>query len=191
MDVKSSHIPVILLTAKTTIQAKLEGLELGADAYIDKPFSMDLLLAQISNLLTNRENIRQFYFNSPIANMKTMAYSKSDEEFLEKLNSIIHEHLSDLDFDVNTIAEKLYVSRPTLYRKIKAISNVTPHDLIKIARLKKSAELLLQGNFKIYEIVEMVGFSSQSNFWLAFTKQFGVTPSMYAKTNQSPPQSKS
>lgn len=183
-NLEFSHIPVILLTAKNTMQARLEGLELGADAYIDKPFSMDILLAQISNLLVNRENIRQFYFKSPIANLKSMAYSKADEEFLEKLNGLIEEHLSDPDFDVNTIAGLFCMSRPTLYRKINALSNLTPHELIKIARLKKAAELLLQGELKIYEISESVGFSSQSYFWSAFIKQFGMSPSKYAKANR-------
>lgn len=184
-NLEFSHIPVILLTAKNTMQARLEGLELGADAYIDKPFSMDILLAQISNLLVNRENIRQFYFKSPIANLKSMAYSKADEEFLEKLNALIEEHLSDPDFDVNTIAGLFCMSRPTLYRKINALSHLTPHELIKIARLKKAAELLLQGELKIYEISELVGFSSQSYFWSAFIKQFGMSPSKYAKANRS------
>jgi signal transduction histidine kinase/ligand-binding sensor domain-containing protein/DNA-binding response OmpR family regulator len=183
-DLEYSHIPVILLTAKTTIQERLEGLGLGADAYIDKPFSMDILLAQILNLLSNRENIRQFYFKYPIANMKTMVYSKADEEFSEKLHTIINEHLSDPNFDVNTIAGMLFMSRPTLYRKIRAISNLTPHDLIKIARLKRAAELLIQGQLKIYEISELVGFSSQSYFWSAFIKQFGMSPSKYAKMNK-------
>ena len=81
-DIEFSHIPIILLTAKNTMQSRLEGLELGADAYIDKPFSTSLLMAQISNLLSNRDNIRKFYFNSPIANMKSMAYTKADEGFL-------------------------------------------------------------------------------------------------------------
>ena len=83
-DIEFSNIPIILLTAKNTMQSRLEGLELGADAYIDKPFSTSLLMAQISNLLSNRDNIRKFYFNSPIANMKSMAYTKADEGFLEK-----------------------------------------------------------------------------------------------------------
>jgi DNA-binding response OmpR family regulator len=183
-NLEFSHIPVILLTAKITTQARLEGLELGADACIDKPFSMYLLLAQISNLLTNREHIRQFYFKSPVIHMKSMAYSKTDSEFLEKLNTIINEHLGDPNFDVNTIAGILFMSRPTLYRKINAISNLTPHGLIKIARLKKAAELLIQGELKVYEVSEMTGFSSQSYFWSAFIKQFGMSPSKYAKTNR-------
>ena len=183
-NIEFSHIPVILLTAKVSIQARLEGLELGADAYIDKPFSMDLLLIQISNLLTNRENIRKFYFVSPIANMKSMAYSKADKDFLEKLNSIIDAHLSKTDFDVNTIANMLCMSRSTLYRKIMAISNLTPNDLIRTARLKKAAELLLQGEKKIYEVSEEVGFNSQSYFWSAFIKQFGVSPTKFVKNNR-------
>ena len=183
-DIEFSHIPVILLTAKNTMQARLEGLELGADAYIDKPFSTNLLMAQISNLLSNRDNIRKFYFNSPIANMKSMAYTKADEGFLEKLNEIINENIGNPELDVNMIADLMHLSRPTLYRKIRAISDLTPNDLIKISRLKKAAELLLQGNMKIYEISEAVGFSSQSYFWSAFIKQFGMSPSKYAKENR-------
>lgn len=183
-DIEFSHIPVILLTAKNTMQSRLEGLELGADAYIDKPFSTSLLMVQISNLISNRDNIRKFYFNSPIANMKSMAYTKADENFLEKLNEIINENIGNSDLDVNMIADLMHLSRPTLYRKIRAISDLTPNDLIKISRLKKAAELLLQGNMKIYEISEAVGFSSQSYFWSAFIKQFGMSPSKYAKENR-------
>lgn len=183
-DIEYSHIPIILLTAKNTMQSRLEGLELGADAYIEKPFSTNLLMVQISNLLSNRDTIRKFYFNSPIANMKSMAYTKADETFLEKLNEIINEHIGNSDLDVNMIAELMHLSRPTLYRKIRAISDLTPNDLIKISRLKKAAELLLQGNMKIYEISEAVGFSSQSYFWSAFIKQFGMSPSKYAKENR-------
>ena len=183
-DIEFSHIPVILLTAKDTLQSRLEGLELGADAYIEKPFSSSLLMAQIQNLLANRDTIRKFYFNSPIANLKSMAYTKADEGFLEKLNDIINQHMSDPELDVNRIAELMHISRPTLYRKIRAISDLTPNELIKISRLKKAAELLLQGELKIYEIAESVGFSSQSYFWSAFIKQFGVSPSKYAKENR-------
>ena len=178
-----THIPVILLTAKTTTQFHLEGLEHGADAYIDKPFSMPLLMAQVSNLISNRDNIRKFYFKSPIANMKSIAYSKTDEKFLDKLNTIINDNMGNPDLDVNMLAEMMNISRPTLYRKVRSISDLTPNDLIKMARLKKSAELLLSGEMKIYEIAEAVGFSSQSYFWSAFIKEFGVSPSKYVKEN--------
>ncbi|GHT30696.1 hybrid sensor histidine kinase/response regulator [Bacteroidia bacterium] len=176
-----SHIPVILLTAKNTIQSRLEGLELGADAYIEKPFSIDLLLAQIANLLANRENIRTSYSHSPIAHMKSMAYTKADENFLDRLNDIIIAHISNINFDVDMIADLMNLSRPTLYRKISALSNLSPNELIRIARLKKAVELIDQNKLRIYEISEAVGFKSQSYFSRSFIKQFGMSPSQYAK----------
>ena len=140
-------------------------------------------MAQVSNLISNRDNIRKFYFKSPIANMKSIAYSKTDEKFLDKLNTIINDNMGNPDLDVNMLAEMMNISRPTLYRKVRSISDLTPNDLIKMARLKKSAELLLSGEMKIYEIAEAVGFSSQSYFWSAFIKEFGVSPSKYVKEN--------
>ena len=176
-----SHIPVILLTAKNTVQSRLEGIEAGADAYIEKPFSMTLLLAQTANLLTNREKIRSSYAQSPIAHLKSMAYTKADEHFLERLNDIINENMSDINLDVDMIADLMHLSRPTLYRKISALSDLTPNELIRIARLKKAAELMIKGELKIYEISEIVGFNSQSYFSRSFTKQFGMSPSEYAR----------
>lgn len=182
-DLDYSHVPVILLTAKNTVQSRLEGLELGADAYIEKPFSVDILLAQITNLLNNRESIRNYYFNSPIANLKSMAYTKADEIFLESLNEIIIKNISNTNLDVEMIAEQMNMSRPTLYRKIKAISDLTPNDLIRISRLKKAAEFIIQGKLSLYEISEKVGFSSQSYFSRSFSKQFEISPSKYANNN--------
>lgn len=178
-DIDYSHVPVILLTAKNTQQSKLEGLELGADAYIEKPFSISILLAQITNLINNRDNIRNYYFKSPIANLKSIAHTKADEKFLENLNEIIIENISNTNLDVEMLADKMNMSRPTLYRKIKAISDLTPNDLIKICRLKKAAELILQNNLSLNEISELVGFSSQSYFSRSFLKQFGINPSEY------------
>ncbi|MDT8401662.1 MAG: response regulator [Bacteroidales bacterium] len=179
-DLNYSHVPVILLTAKNTQQSRLEGLELGADAYIEKPFSIDILLAQITNLINNRNNIRYYYFNSPLANLKSIAHTKADEMFLGNLNDIIIKNISNASLDVEMLAEEMNMSRPTLYRKIKAVSDLTPNDLIKICRLKKAAELLLQNNLSIRDISESVGFSSQSYFSRSFSKQFGMSPTEYA-----------
>jgi ligand-binding sensor domain-containing protein/signal transduction histidine kinase/CheY-like chemotaxis protein/AraC-like DNA-binding protein len=184
-DLEFSHIPVILLTAKNTLQSRLEGLESGADAYIEKPFSTNILLAQITNLLNNRNSIRQYYFKSPIANMKSIAYTKADEHFLERLNGIIEEHIDNINLDVEMIADRMNLSRPTLYRKINALSNLTPNDLIRLTRLKNAAELILKGEMKIYEISEAVGFNSQSYFSRAFSKQFGMSPTEYAMNNRN------
>ena len=112
-----------------------------------------------------------------------LAYTKADEKFLKKLNDIIDSHINDVNLDVDMIADLMNLSRPTLYRKINGLSNVTPNELIKISRLKKAAELILQGDMRIYEIVEAVGFNSQSYFSRAFSKQFNMSPSQYAKEN--------
>jgi DNA-binding response OmpR family regulator len=174
-----SHIPVILLTAKNTIQSKVEGLELGADAYIEKPFSKDHLQAQIASLLSNRNMIREFFASSPLVHIKSMAHSKADERFLETLNDTICKNIEDPELDVEKLAGIMNMSRITLYRKIKAISDLTPIELINISRLKKAAKLLAEGDYKIYEISYMVGFSSQSNFARNFLKQFEMTPTEY------------
>jgi DNA-binding response OmpR family regulator len=180
-----SHIPVILLTAKNTIQSKVEGLELGADAYIEKPFSKEHLLAQISSLIANRNMIRDYFASSPLVHIKSMAHSKADERFLETLNETIYKHIEEEDLDVEKLAKIMNMSRITLYRKIKAISDLTPVELINVTRLKRAAELLAEGDYRIYEITAMVGFSSQSNFARNFLKQFGMTPTEYMHSKQA------
>jgi len=184
-DFEHSHIPVILLTAKNTIQSKVEGLELGADAYIEKPFSKEHLQAQIASLITNRSMIREYFASSPLVHIKSIAHSKADERFLELLNETIEKHIEDVDLDVEKLARILNMSRITLYRKIKAISNFTPIELINVTRLKKAAELLAEGDHKIYEIADMVGFSSQSNLARNFHKQFNMTPTDYMHAKQT------
>lgn len=179
-----SHIPVILLTAKNTLQSKIEGLELGADAYIEKPFSKEHLQAQIASLIANRSMIREYFASSPLVHIKSMAHSKADERFLELLNETIYKNIEDEHLDVEKLARILNMSRITLYRKIKSISNLTPIELINITRLKRAAELLAEGEYKIYEVADMVGFSSQSNFARNFNKQFNMTPTDYMHSKQ-------
>jgi two-component system, cell cycle response regulator len=183
-NVEYSHIPVILLTAKNGIQAKVEGLELGADAYIEKPFSKEHLQAQIASLLNNRKIIREYFANSPLIHIKSIAHSKADEVFLETLHETINRNLEDTDLDVEKLAQIMNMSRITLYRKIKAISVLTPIELINITRLKRGAELLAEGSHKVFEVSYMVGFSSQSNFARNFQKQFNLTPSEYMNSKQ-------
>jgi DNA-binding response OmpR family regulator len=179
-----SHIPVILLTAKNTIQAKVEGLELGADAYIEKPFSKEHLLAQMASLINNRSMIREYFASSPLIHIKSMAYSKADEQFLEILNETIDKNMDNPDLDVEKLAKILNITRITLYRKIKALTTLTPVELITITRLKKAAALLVQDDYRVYEVADMVGFSSQSNFARSFHKQFGMSPTDYLQTKQ-------
>lgn len=174
-----SHIPVILLTAKNSLHAKIEGLEMGADAYIEKPFDFEHLSAQISNLILNRNKIKEHFASSPLTHIKTIGYTRADKNFLEKLKMVIDENLTNIDIDVERLAKIMNMSRPTFYRKIKALSNLTPHELIHITRLKKAAELLSEGNYKVYEVAGMIGYSLQTNFARDFHKQFGMTPSDY------------
>jgi signal transduction histidine kinase/DNA-binding response OmpR family regulator len=179
-----SHIPVIMLTAKNSLHAKIEGLEMGADAYIEKPFDLEHLGAQISNLLVNRNKIKEYFASSPLTHIKTIGYTKTDKNFLEKLKQIIDENLTNINIDVERLAKIMNMSRPTFYRKIKALSNLTPHELIHITRLKKAAELLSAGDYKVFEVAGMIGYSLQTNFARDFHKQFGMTPSEYINERQ-------
>lgn len=184
-DLELSHLPFILLTAKDTLQAKLEGLELGADAYIEKPFSPKHLKTQIANLLANRNKIKEYFANSPFAHLKSIAHTKEDERFLESLNIIILEHLQEPELDVERLAKYLNMSRPTFYRKIKAISDLTPNELINLTKLKKAAELLAEESHNINTVAEIVGYSSLRIFVRNFQKQFGITPSEYVQSNKT------
>jgi ligand-binding sensor domain-containing protein/signal transduction histidine kinase/AraC-like DNA-binding protein len=180
-----SHIPIILLTAKNTLQSKIEGLEVGADAYIEKPFSPEHLQVQVANLLINRNKIREHFASSPLAGINTMAYSKPDESFLDRLNGAIIKNIQNPELDVEQIANLMNMSKPTLYRKVKAISNLTINELINITRLKAAAKLLEDGDYKIYEVAAMVGYSSQSHLGRNFLKQFGTTPTEYQQNKKS------
>jgi len=174
-----AHIPVILLTAKTALPAKIEGLEYGADVYIEKPFSVDYVLAQANSLLANRERMKNYVASSPLVGIKTMAANKTDEGFLEKLNQVILDNLGNPELDVRFLASALHMSQPTLFRKIKGVSDLKPNELITMVRLKKAAELLASHDLKMYEVCEQIGYNSQSYFSRSFQKQFGITPSEY------------
>jgi AraC-like DNA-binding protein len=177
----SSHIAVVLLTARNSLQSKIEGLELGADAYIEKPFSPKHLQVQIANLLSNKNKIKEYFATSPLIHMKSLAYTRADEQFLEELNNHINNHLDEVELDVEHLARFMNMSRPTLYRKIKAVSDLSPKELINIARLKKAASMFAERNYRINEIAERVGFSSPVHFSRNFQKQFGITPSEFIK----------
>ena len=178
-NLETSHIPVILLTSKSAMSAKMEGLESGADAYIEKPFSIKHLKVHIANLIENRKNIMEHYASSPLAHIRSIANTKTDETFIKKLDEVIYQNMSDSDLNVETLSEIMNMSRSTLYRKIKDISNLSPNELINIARLKKSAELLKSGKYRIFEVAEIVGYNSATSFGRNFQKQFEMTPSDY------------
>lgn len=180
-DIRTSHIPVILLTAKTNLQSKLDSLNIGADEYIEKPYEKEYLTARIYNLIENRKRLREIYKNSPEPTYKSLIHNKIDEDFMGKIIEIIHENIDDNELNVDVIAEKMNLSRATLYRKIGSLSELTPNEFIQLTRLKKGAELLKENEYRINEIAYMVGFSSPNYFSKCFFKQFGVLPKNFIK----------
>jgi len=183
-DIEYSHVPIILLTAKNSINSRIEGLEVGADAYIEKPFAFEHLIAQMHNLLNNRNMMKEYFARSPLTHIKGIAVSKADKDFLERLNKAIYDNITDMDLDVDQLSGMMNMSRPTLYRKIKGISDLSPNELINLTRLKKGAELLAEGDYKINEVANMIGYSLPTNFSRDFQRQFGVSPSNYLSALQ-------
>ena len=176
-----SHIPVVLLTAKSNLQTKIEGLELGADAYIEKPFSLEHLQVQISSLLKNRKLVKSLYRDKPLTQAKVMALTKADELFLQKVNHVIEENLNNLQFGVDLLAEKMSMSRSSLHRKLKGVADLTPNDYIRLQRLKKAAQFLQEGTYRVNEIAFITGFTSPSYFAKCFQQHFGILPKNFAK----------
>jgi DNA-binding response OmpR family regulator len=181
-DIAYCHIPIILLTSMNGVRAHIEGLENGADAYIGKPFSEDLLKMQVASLLLNRTKIKDHFASSPFEDMPVMAHSKADEAFLNKLDDYIKKNIKNQNLDMLSLADHMCMSRPTFYRKVKAISSLTPKELIDITRLKKAAGLILENRYSLYEIGAMVGYSSQSLFSRNFQKYFKMSAMKYMES---------
>ncbi|WP_075589936.1 hybrid sensor histidine kinase/response regulator transcription factor [Labilibacter marinus] len=179
----TSHIPVILLTAKNTVESQIEGYETGADSYLNKPFNMDVLQASIQSILKNREQLRKKFQKEIEISPDLVANNSTDSKFMDKILSIIQEHLSDSDFSVEMLAEKYGVSRIYLNRKIKALTGETSNQFIRNIRLKHAAELLKQGEMNVSEVTWMVGYNDLKTFRTRFKEKFGVSPSEFANSN--------
>lgn len=187
-QVKSSestnHIPFILLTAKASVAHQLEGLGIGADAYLSKPFSLQLLQLNIRNLLRAQEVVRaKFCKNILISPIDTNAVTP-EEKFIGKLMQIIERRMADASFDVLDLVEEIGMSRSVLYKKVQSLTNYAVADLIKEVRLQKAAQLLQDTSFNINEITCMVGFNNRKHFSKAFKKKYDRTPSQFAKENK-------
>lgn len=174
-----SHIPFIMLTADTSLRSKMEGLKVGADEYIEKPFQTEYLVLRINNLLSSRKKIVDSYKHSPEMMLDTIVHSKADEYFLNRIVEIIHQNIEKSDLNVDLLADEMNMSRATLYRKLKSISELTPTKFIHLIRLKRAAELLKRKEYRVNEVAFIVGFSSSSYFSKCFYKQFGVLPKDY------------
>ncbi len=177
----TSHIPFIMLTARTDNQSKVEGMNIGADIYVEKPFSVEYLEACIANILQMRRLLMQKVSTQPWEDVAQIGTNPVDSEFMKKMNQIIEENISNADLNVNFLADKLNISRSGLFAKIKSLSDVTPNEMIQVIRLKRAARLLVEGNYLVSEVGYMVGFSSPSYFSKCFYKQFGMKPGDYVK----------
>lgn len=182
-DIEMSHIPFVFLTAKNDLESKINGLKAGAEAYLEKPFSYNYLKTQIMSLLDNRRKEREAFSKRPFFPVHNMKMNKADEGFVNKVIGLIQDNITDENFSVERLADLLCMSRSNLLRKIKALSNLSAVDFIKLIRLKKAAELIQEGKYRVGEIGYMVGINSPSYFSKLFQKQFGATPKDFAKQN--------
>ena len=180
-DIATSHIPVVLLTARGDLDSTTMGYKLGADAYLAKPFDMELLLAVISNQLKNREAIRQKYKESHLhlAEATVAPTNNLDEEFMLKLNKLIYDNLSSRELDVKFLTTQMGMSRTPLYAKLKALTNMGVNDYINMIRIEKASQLLISSTMNITEISEAVGFEYPRHFSTMFKQIKGMPPSQY------------
>lgn len=177
----TSHIPIVLLTAKSADEDELEGLRTGADAYVVKPFKLDILRAQLMNIYLQRERLKQRFRQEVLLQPEEITVTTADEEFLKRAVSIIEDHMSDSEFNVEALVKEMYLSRSKLYLKLKALTGQSSSEFIRTIRLKRAIQLLEKSDYTIKEIMFMTGFNTASYFSKCFKNQFGVVPSEYLK----------
>jgi len=183
-NVDTSHIPVLLLTAKHGEESEVEGLRSGADDYIYKPFNEEILRIKIKNVLAYRENLRSTYVKQLKIEPSNITTTSRDKDFIEKAIRVVEESMSDTEFDIKTFASDMAVSPSTMLRKMKAITGESSDKFIRTIRLKRAAQLLQSSQLTVTEICYEVGFSSQKHFSATFKKQFELSPSAYKKRYQ-------
>lgn len=183
-NIRTSHIPVILLTAKTSLTHHKEGIETGADAYITKPFSPDILRITVGNLLQARENLMRFYRNlfTPESNtQESRDLNSLDQKFLQSIYEMLKANIDKPDFNINELSEVLNMSRSLVYKKVKMLTGLSPGEYIRSLRMHEAAKLLRSKKYKVFEVVYMVGFSDLKYFRQCFAKEFGYSPSDFIK----------
>ncbi|MDL2309628.1 response regulator [Parabacteroides sp. OttesenSCG-928-B22] len=184
-DFNTSHIPVILLTALSMPENHLEGIESGADAYISKPFSIRLLLTRIVKLMEQREKLKEKFSEEPGIVRSAVYASVRDKEFVDNLQKILLENLSNSRFSVDEFASRMNVGRTIFYKKVKGLTGYSPNEYLRVMRMKKAAELLASGKLTVSEVSYMVGIEDPFYFSKCFKAQFGVAPSVYLKNKDT------
>jgi len=178
-ELQTSHIPVMLLTACSLDEQRIQGFECGADSYISKPFNSKLLLVRLRNLMDNHKRLKQFFGDKTTLSKESV--SEVDKGFVDRFRELIEENLADSELSVEDLGGKMGLSRVQLYRKIKALTNYSPNELVRIARLKKAASLLASSEKTISEITYEVGFTSPSYFTKCYKEYFGESPTDFLK----------
>lgn len=178
-ELQTSHIPVMLLTACSLDEQRIQGFECGADSYISKPFNSKLLLVRLHNLIDNHKRLKQFFGDKTTLSKESV--SEVDKSFVDRFRGLIEENLTDSELSVEELGSKMGLSRVQLYRKIKALTNYSPNELVRIARLKKAASLLASSEKTISEITYEVGFTSPSYFTKCYKEYFGESPTDFLK----------
>lgn len=181
ITLETSHIPVILLTARTSMLYRTEGFETGADDYITKPFDPNLLKLRVKNLITSRKRLREKFSQNIALEPHEITITTPDQNLLQRAIEAVEKHMDDAEFDVNGLAKEIGVSRPALYRKLPAITNYTPNEFIRIIRLKRAAQILAKVDLPISDVCHQTGFKTPKYFSKCFRDFFGVLPSEYAK----------
>jgi signal transduction histidine kinase/ligand-binding sensor domain-containing protein/DNA-binding response OmpR family regulator len=191
-DNRTSHIPVIMLTARTTDLQKYEGLETGADAYVTKPFNFEILELRIKNLIEQRNKLRQLYQKNFDLQPTEIAITSLDDKFLKKIKQITEDNMDDPNFSVEKLSSEFGISRAHLYNKLVALTGKTPIEFIRILRIRRSAQLLEKSQLTVMEIAYKVGFNDPRYFTKHFKSEYNMTPSQYAKKHftESNPSSK-
>lgn len=179
-NIETSHIPIILLTAWSTDEGRAAGYKAGADAYIAKPFDMEVLLARISNLLEKQEKRQRDFSHSISLDPKTVTDSSPDEDFLKEVIACIEKNIDNSEYTIDSLSTDIVMSRMSLYRKMKSLTGQTPADFIRMVRLKTAAKLLKEEKCTVSEACYRTGFASPQNFAKHFKEMFGVLPSQYS-----------
>ncbi|WP_321287636.1 two-component regulator propeller domain-containing protein [uncultured Sunxiuqinia sp.] len=180
----TSHIPIILLTAKSLEEHKIEGIEIGADDYITKPFNMVYLEKRVQNILKQRKQLKERFGKDTNIKTKELTSSKADQEFMDKVIRLVEENMTNSEFSVDKMLPEFGFGRTVFYKKMKGISGYSPKDFVRIVRMKKAAELLCSGGITVSEVAFDVGYSDPEYFSRMFKKHFGKTPSEYQKQNR-------
>jgi len=182
-DIRTSHIPIILLTALDTVKDRISGLHSGADAYISKPFDDQLLVVQVNNLLESRKRLRESFSSNHDDWEEKFNSFDLDKKLLLKAIKVTETNMTNFDFSVEDLANNLNLSRTHLHRKLKSLTNQSATEFIRSIRLKKAVQLMKEGNHKVNEIGYTVGFNSHNYFTKSFKKQFGMSPSDFIRKN--------